>query len=127
LDATSAFEPVVLIAPESGNKADGYYLEGGWRFNRKWEADLRYDYLDRLSNSAYDERKFTTTTLGLQYFYSPTLRFAVNYEIRDLKSPDVNTPGLSGSAAQQKTQLTDANLIGSSMGNRISVMATWIF
>jgi hypothetical protein len=44
-----------------------------------------------------------------------------------LKSPDVNTPGLSGSAAQQKTQLTDANLIGSSMGNRISVMATWIF
>ena len=42
-------------------------------------------------------------------------------------TPGTNTPGLSGSAAQQKTQLTDANLIGSSMGNRISVMATWIF
>lgn len=123
-----AFEPVTLVALQDSNKADGYYLEGGWRFDRKWEADLRYDYLDRLSNSAYDERKFTTWTLGMQYFYSPTLRFAVNYDIRKLKSPAVNTPGATGaSTAQTQTQLTDANIIGDSMGNRISVQATWVF
>jgi hypothetical protein len=126
--AGSAFKPVTLVALDNSNKADGYYLEGGWRFARKWEADLRYDYLDRLSNSSYDERKFTTWTLGTQYFYSPTLRFTLNYEIRKLESPAITTPGATGtSTAQTRTQLTDANIIGDSMGNRISLMATWVF
>lgn len=123
-----AFEPTVMIAPESDNKADGYYLEGGWRFARKWEADLRYDYLDRLSNSPFDERKFKNWTLGLQYYYSPTLRVALNYDIRKQEAPDVNTPGATGaSTTPTKTQLTNANAVANSMGNRISVVATWIF
>jgi hypothetical protein len=128
LNTTTAFEPVILIAPDSSNKADGYYLDAGWRFARKWEADLRYDYFDRLSNSSYDERKFTTTTIGLQYFYSPTLRVAANYEIRNQQAPGIYTPGATGaSTAATQTQLSNANAIADSLGNRISVQATWTF
>lgn len=127
LGGTTAFEPVPLVALADSNKASGYYLETGWHFLPKWEADLRYDYLDRLSNSAYDERKFTTWTLGAQYFYSPRVRVAVNYAIRKLDVPADTTPGLSGSAVQQKTQLDDAQTIANAMGNQLSVQLTWMF
>ncbi len=127
IGGATAFEPVNLIALADSNKADGYYLDTGWRFAKKWEADLRYDRLNRLTNSAFDERKFTTWTLGGQYFYSPKLRFNLNYEIRKLEAPAPGTKGLTGTAAQQATQLTDANIIGNSMGNRISVQMTYVF
>lgn len=127
IGGTTAFEPVTLVALADSNKADGYYLESGWRFAPKWEADLRYDRLDRLTNSSYDERKFSTWTLGAQYFYSPKVRVAVNYEIRSLDVPANTTPGLSGTATAQKTQLTDAQTIANSMGNRLSVQLTWVF
>lgn len=127
IGGTTAFEPVTLMALADSNKASGYYLESGWRFLPKWEADLRYDYLDRLSNSSYDERKFTTWTLGAQYFYSPKVRVTVNYAIRKLDVPADTTPGLSGTAVAQKTQLDDANTIAKSMGNQLSVQLTWLF
>ncbi len=118
-----AFEPVDYVALDSSNKADGYYLETGWKFAPKWEADLRYDELSKMTNSAYDERKASTWTLGGQYFYSPKLRFVLNYEIRDIKvvHPDAQvTPG-------QKIQGTAAEIIGASAGNRLSAQMTWIF
>ena len=109
----SPIVPSYLMALDSSNKADGYYLDTGWRFARKWEADLRYDYLDRLSNSAPDERKFTTWTVGMQYFYTPTMRVAVNYDIRKIKAnPEAGA---------------NANTIVGAIGNRISVVGTWVF
>jgi phosphate-selective porin len=112
---------------ESSNKASGYYLDMGWRFNQKWEADLRYDEFSKLTNSAFDERKTTTWTLGAQYFFSPALRFQVNYEIRNAKVVDPNAAGLSGTATQQHTQLSNNTTTLNTMGNRLSAQLTWIF
>jgi len=114
-----AFQPLATIALSSDNKADGWYLESGWRFLHKWEADLRYSTYDRLTNSQPLERKFTTWTVGGQYFVNRKTRVALNYEIRDLK---VANPGaLSGNT------LSNAEAIANAMGNRISLQLTYIF
>ena len=84
---------------------------------------MRYDEFNRLTNSAFDERKFTTWTAGVHYFFNPKLRVTLNYEVRDLK---VTNPA-SGTTAAQTTQLNDAVIIGNSMGNRLSAQLTWIF
>ena len=85
--------------------------------------DLRYDELSKMTNSAYDERKASTWTLGGQYFYSPKLRFALNYEIRDIK---VVNPGAQITNGQ-KIQGTAAGIIGGSVGDRLSAQMTWVF
>lgn len=118
-----AYEPVDYVALDSNNKADGYYLDAGWKFAPKWEVDLRYDELSKMTNSAYDERKSTTWTLGGQYFYSPSLRFSLNYEIRDIKVVHPEAQVTNG----QMIQGTAAGVIGASAGNRISAQMTWIF
>ncbi len=118
-----AFEPVDLMAVESSNEASGYYLDMGWKFTREWEADIRYDVFDKLSNSAFDERISKTWTVGGQYFYSPALRFVVNYEFRTLITPDIGV----GTTAAQQTQLRDAGLIADAMGNRLSIQLTYQF
>ncbi len=125
--ATSAFEPVDLMAVESFNKADGYYLEAGWRFSPQWEVDLRYDVLNKMTNSAFDERQSTTWTLGGQYFYNPKLRFALNYEIRTVKVPHMDAKGTTGTQAQWTTQLNDFKTILDTTGNRLSAQMTYIF
>lgn len=123
--ATTAFEPVDLMAVESSNKADGYYLEAGWKFNPQWEVDLRYDELNKMTNSAFDERKSTTWTLGGQYFYNPKLRFALNYEVRAVKVPHMDAQGtVPGNYA---LQLTDFKTILDTTGNRLSAQMTYTF
>ena len=122
-----AFEPVTLMALESSNKANGHYLDVGWKVSPQWEADVRYDRLNRLTNSAFDERIFTTWTLGAQYFYRPQLRMTANYEMRSLKVAYPGTTGSSGTPQAQQVQLTNARIIGDSMGNRFSVQLTCIF
>ena len=111
------------MALDSSNKADGYYLETGWKFAPKWEVDLRYDELSKMTNSAYDERKASTWTLGGQYFYSPKVRFSMNYEIREIKvvHPDAQITNA------QKVQGTAAQIIGDSVGNRLSAQMTYNF
>lgn len=123
----TAFEPVDQMAVESGNESKGYYLDMGWKFDPQWEADLRYDMLDKMSNSAFDERISTTWTVGGQYFYSPALRFIVNYEIRKLIVANPNATGTTGTAAQQQTQLKDAGIIADTIGNRLSLQLTYQF
>lgn len=118
-----AFEPVDYVALDSSNKADGYYVDLGWKFAPKWEVDMRYDELSKMTNSAYDERKISTLTLGGQYFYSPKVRFALNYEIRDIKVVHPEAQITNGQAIQG----TAAGVIGGSIGNRLSAQLTWIF
>ncbi len=115
------------MAVESSNKADGYYLDAGWKFAPQWEMDLRYDELNKMTNSAFDERQSTTWTLGGQYFYSPKLRFAVNYEIRAVTVPHMDAHGTTGTQAQWTTQLNDNKTILDTTGNRLSAQLTWIF
>ena len=82
--------PSFGIGPGQGNpnapgngafaKSNGYYVEGGYRFpGTKWELDLRYDVYNRLDGDRF-EIKFERTTLGVQYFFNPRVRIALNYE-----------------------------------------------
>jgi len=59
--------------------------------------DARYDVYNRLTNSSAGERKFTTLTLGVQYFFNKKSRFIFNYESRDAEAPN-----LAGSATPNK-------------------------
>lgn len=127
IGGATAFEPVDLMAVESSNKASGYYLDAGWKFARQWEVDLRYDEFNLMTNSAFDERKKTTWTLGGQYFYSPKVRFALNYEVRNVKVPHMDAHGTTGTAAQWATQLYDYKTTLDTTGNRLSAQVTWIF
>jgi len=79
-------------------KANGYYVEGGWRIGKsKWELDLRYDVYNRLDGDQF-EIKYERTTLGVQYFFNPRVRLAINYEMREANAP--NFPAGAGPNAQ---------------------------
>ena len=76
----------------------GYYVEGGWRIPKtKWELDLRYDEYNRLDGDQF-QIDFKRTTLGVQYFFNPRVRLALNYEIREGNAPEF--PAGAGPNAQ---------------------------
>ncbi|HEB59593.1 MAG TPA: porin [Gammaproteobacteria bacterium] len=95
-------------------EADGYYIHYGYAPNPKWEFDIRYDIMNRLTNSTTGERKFETTTLGVQYFFNKKSRFVFNYEIRSAEAPN-----LAGSATP--------NVILDSIDDRLSAELLIIF
>lgn len=100
------------ITPEG--EADGYYLDFGYLVSPSIELDLRYDKLNRRTDSAAAEREFTTITLGVQHFFDPKNRLTLNYEFRDAQAP--NLPGSNV-----------ANRILDSLDDRISLQFTTIF
>ncbi|WP_373018576.1 porin [Thiomicrorhabdus sp.] len=76
-------------------KADGYYVDLGYRVMPNLELNVRYDKLDSAtktdaaSNTNQDKhREFQTTTLGAQYFFNKKTSLRVNYEIRSIEAPD---------------------------------------
>lgn len=119
-DIGSGMEPAVTVALDAGNKADGWYIDAGWAITPKWEADLRYDEFDSLTNSAANERLYTTWTFGLQHFFMPNLRLALNYEVRELKI--VNPAAIAAGPLRN-----NAVTIADSIGNRISAQLTLLF
>ena len=95
-------------------KAYGWYVEGGYRFpGTKWELDARYDVYNRLDGNTF-EAKFKATTLGVQYFFNPRVRIALNYEFRNAKAPNF----AAGAGP-------NGNLDG--IGNRLAVQITGIW
>ncbi len=94
--------------------AESYYIHAGYMVLPELELDVRYDYLDRLSDSKADEREFTTLTVGFQYFFNRKTRAIINYELRDAKAP-----GFSSSA--------NANKVLDSFDDRLGVQILAIF
>lgn len=111
------------IGPGQGNtaaagngataEAEGYYVEGGYRIpNTKWEIDLRYDQYNRLDGDQF-EIEFKRTTLGVQYFFNPRVRVALNYEFREANAvnfaagagPNANVGGIDDRIAIQITAI----------------------
>jgi hypothetical protein len=101
-------------------KASGGYLEGGWRFQPQWEVDLRYDYLDFMTQTLANERVFATTTVGIQYFINPAAHVLFNYEWRSMKV--ANPLSIAAGAAR-----VNALSIADNLGDRASVQLTWSF
>ena len=101
-------------------KANGWYLEGGWRFHKNWETSLRHDVFNRMTETAALERQFTTTTLAANWFFYKNTRLTLNYEWRELDVPNL-------SAIPAGAQRTNAQLIADNLGDRASVQLTWFF
>lgn len=106
------------LAPQG--KADGWYLEGGWRFHPKWEVEARYDVFDRNHNDAAAERLFKTWTLGGQYFINKTTRMTLNYEWRDAEAPNPL-------AITNSIQRNNSGIVTNNLGDRVSLQLTWMF
>ena len=85
------------------NTAYGYYIEGGLFLTKRIEANVRYDYYNRLPNlaAAGQERVFKTWALALQYHFTPFTKLMAGYYFRTLQAPGVapNSPGAAVSAA----------------------------
>jgi hypothetical protein len=114
--------PSFGIGPGQGNPASpagngafaegvGYYVEGGWRIPKtSWELDLRYDQYNRLDGNRF-EIEFKRTTFGVQYFFNPRVRIALNYEARSGEAvnfpagvgPNGNVDGIDDRIAVQVT------------------------
>jgi phosphate-selective porin len=98
--ATASFN----VSPDG--KADGYYVDLGYKVLPQLELDLRYDYLDRVKNIDTQEREFNTWTVGAQWFFNKKTRVLVNYEFRDAEAP--NSP--SSAVPNQILDKTDDRL-----------------
>lgn len=96
------------------DEADGWYVDFGYKVLPKLELDVRYDRLNRATKTAADERRFSTLTLGAQYFFNNKTRAILNYEVREAEAP-----GLPDTAVP--------NRILDGMDDRISLQLLAIF
>ncbi len=99
---------------ETVGEANGYYAHFGYMIMPNLELDIRYDVYNRMTDVAAKERKFTTTTLGAQYFFNKKSRFTLNYELRDAEAPNL-------------ASTHNANKILGEIDNRISAQLLIIF
>ncbi len=101
-----------FVGGSPGLVADGtaraWYVEGGWRFLPRWEANARYDVYDRIPDDFPQRRIFRTATLGTQFVWSPLLRVLLNYDIRRLEAPGGNA---------------DAQILADAMADRATLQA----
>lgn len=96
------------------DKADAYYVDFGYKILPKLELDLRYDVLNRGTETDAGERDFDTITVGGQYFFNKKSRMTVNYELRNQEAP-----GLPASH--------NANKIADALDDRLSIQWLVIF
>ena len=102
-----------LLSPKG--KADGGYIDFGYKIIPKLELLARYDWYNRVTNlGAKAERRYDTTTLGLQYRFNKKAKFLFNYEFRTLKAPKL-------------ASTSPANKIGASMTNKLSAQLYVLF
>lgn len=96
ISAASAFSSAPGLAPAltntqlypgSQNKANGYMLEAGLFLTKHIEANLRYDYYNRLPNDPAQQRIFKTWAVGLQYHFTPLTKIMAGYYFRTLDVP----------------------------------------
>lgn len=100
------------VAPEE--KAKDYYVHFGYAINHNLELDIRRDVMNRETEVAANERKFSTTTLGAQWFFNLKNRLAINYELRSAEAPNL-------------ASTATPNVILDGIDNRVSLQITSIF
>ena len=122
ITGTNTPAPLDTVALQDYNTADGWYLEGGYRFLPQWRANLKYDEYHRLTNSqqAANQRNFTTWTVGTEYLMSKSTRINLTYEIRRAEVPNPT-------AITNTTSRSNALLIADNLGDRISLQLTYLY
>ncbi len=109
------------LYPGANNAAVGGYIETGFFVTKNWDLEARYDQYDRMTNNPGLERIFKTTTLGVQYYFSPMARVTVNYAINSIDVPHLSS--VAGGAVGQN----NASAIAGAKDNVIAVQTTLIF
>lgn len=101
-------------------KADGWYLEGGWRFHPNWEVGLRHDVLHLMTENPVNTRVPETTILALQHFPPKDTRISLNYEWRgaEVAHPD---------AIADPVQRNNILVVPANLADRISLQLTWVY
>jgi hypothetical protein len=85
----------ILLATDA---ADGYTVTGGYAILPNWELFLRYDRLNRATDTALNERRFETWSVSSRYYFTKDIYLVGGYEWRDFKAPrlaDNAVPNLS--------------------------------
>lgn len=95
-------------------KANGYYIDLGYRVIPNLELNLRYDLLNSGTETDANHREFQTTTIGAQYFFNKKTAVRFNYEMRS-----IDAPGLADSHT--------VNQILDSIDDRISAQLNIVF
>lgn len=80
------------VLPES--KADGWYLDVGYKILEPFELRLRYDVLHRGADSANTEIQFQGVTIGGSYSFTPRDQLVFDYQFRRYNAPrlDASSP-----------------------------------
>ncbi len=107
------------LYPGGNNAAQGGYIEGGVFLTKHWDIEARYDQYDRLTNSPALERVFKTTTLGVQYYFSPFARITFNYAI--------NRIGIPHLSAIKAAARGNAQAVANAKDNVIALQTTLFF
>jgi len=93
------------------DEADGWYVDVGYKVLPALELDLRYDTLNRATQTAAEERQFTTWTTGAQYAFTERVRVMINYEFRDAEAPRLAGSDVPNQILDGLDDLTSAQLL----------------
>ncbi len=69
-------------------KADGYYLDFGYRLTPNIELDLRYDILNQMTENKANLKEHKRWTVGAQYHFNPKSKLVINYEMKQADAPN---------------------------------------
>lgn len=69
------------------SRADGWYLDLGYRVSEPFEFRLRYDVLNRGTDSPSTEVKFQGLTIGGSYAFSPAAQLLFDVQFRNYSAP----------------------------------------
>ncbi len=109
----------LMFAAEDGNKSRAVSIDYGYFVTPKWEVMARFDRHELLYETdgtvwaPGDEREIDTMTYGVQHHFTPKMKLAFNYIMRDVQAPNTDHPVVE-------------NVIGS-VRNRYSIQFTYIY
>lgn len=72
------------------SKADGWYVDLGYRASDPLDLRVRYDHLNRGTDSPDTEVRFQGVTIGGSYQLSPAAQLIFDYQIRRYSAPHQN-------------------------------------
>lgn len=98
-------EGVGLAFPGSENEGRGWYVDAGMFVTPQISLEARYDTLKLEPQAAAMKTTLETTTLGVQYYFSPKNRIAFNYEIRNF---DLAAVPASSTQANSRARLNES-------------------
>ena len=77
------------------SKANGWYVDAGYRLDESLEARLRFDVLNRGTDSPTTDIRFQGLTVGGAYAWTPRTQLLVEYQFRRYNAPQLPGDGVT--------------------------------